>query len=402
MNCATASDSGLIEGLSSHISLRGFVRQRISVNMEDPVETGKDDQFDLSMVRSTLYLQANFRFEQVSITTISRFDWEYLTGYLRRLDRLSTRNFGGAYDDYDLREYYADMHLFDDRLFLRIGKQQVVWGKTDFFRGLDVIHGFDYRWRSFLEPENELVRKPLILINAEVQVPEFNGGLQLVVRPGLDRKKDIGNTYDAFGGRWANQPGKGTDSLGSMKYNLEHSEGDRDDWTYGFRWSGHARGMEYSVNYLRTFNNDPVVNASSGIGARTYHGEPDNGFAEFIYPQVTLAGFTLNYYLPGIDTLVRCEVSYTWDQPYNFGRSFNNGSLPGFAGIIEKDTVRTMMAFDKNIDWVKTWLGACRPGFLNVQLFDTWLVDYEKHDDIVAAAGYGARIHRHNTTLTTV
>lgn len=399
----SAESAGLVENFSQHITIRGFVRQRISLNMDNPIETSEDDRYDLSMVRSTLYLAATYNVtNSASLTAISRLDWEYTTEYLRRLEHLSSRNLSGEYDEYEIRELYADMHLFDDRLFLRIGRQQVVWGKTDFFRGLDIIHGFDYRWRSFLEPENELLRKPLILVNLELQVPELNGFLQLIIRPGLDRKKDIGNTYDVFGGRWAQQPNKGTDLLKTMRYNLEHTQGDRNDWTYGIRWSGYGYGVEYSLNYLHTFNNDPVVNASSAIGADPYHEEPENDFAEFIYPQVSLVGCTLNYYFASIDTLVRCEISYTWNQPYNYGQHFSQGSLPGFAGIIEKDTVRTMVAFDKNIAWAISVLGACRPGFLNVQLFDTWITDYHRSDDIVAAAGYGAHMRRHNAIVTTV
>ncbi len=388
--------------LQDNISIHGFFRQRISFNMENPIETARDDRYDISMLRSTLYVEANARFNRLGITAITRFDWEYMTRYLRRLDRMTSRHLRGEYDSYDIRELYADMYLFKDRLFLRIGKQQVVWGKTDFFRGLDIIHGFDYRWRSFLEPENELVRKPLILINAELQVPELDGSLQVVVRPGLDRKQDIGNTYDAFGGRWANQPNKGVNSLDSLRYNLEHFEGDRDDWTYGIRWSGRIAGIEYSLNYLRTFNNDPVVNPAAAIGGDPLHEGPENDFAEFIYPHVDIVGFTINYYISRFDIIVRGEFSYTWDQPYNFGRKFRDGTLPGFAGIVEKDTVRSMVAFDRNVDWVKPVLGACRPGFLNIQIFDTWIQEFEKRDEIVAAAGYGARLHRHNTILTAI
>ena len=397
-----ANASDLTHYLSEHVEFHGFIRQRVSLNMEDPIETKRDDQLDLSMMRSTFYLEGNARFDWVSFTAIARFDWEYMTKYLRRLEHMTTRHLKGEYDDYDLREFYADFNLFDERLFLRIGKQQVVWGKTDFFRGLDIIHGFDYRWRSFLEPENELLRKPLTLVNAEVQLPELKGVLQLIIRPGLDRKKDIGNTYDAFGGRWSNQPNKGINSLESMRYNLEHSEGDRDDLNYGMRWSGRAWGVEYSLNYLHTFNNDPLVNPSQAIGGDPFHEDPRNDFAEFIYPQVDIAGFTVNYYLASLDMIVRCEFSYTWEQPYNYGQQFQDGTLPGFAGIIEKDTIRSMLAFDKNVDWVKPLFGACRPGFLNIQIFDTWLMEFERHADIVAAAGYGAHLRRHSTILTAI
>jgi len=129
---------------------------------------------------------------------------------------------------------------------------------------MDVVHGFDYRWRSFLEREGDELRKPLILLNGKVDVPEANGSLQVLVRPGWDRDRDIGNTYDLSGGRWALQPNKGVDFLapGLLRYNYHHSSGDVDDVTGGLRWSGTGGPVNYSVAYLKTFSNDPVVNSS--------------------------------------------------------------------------------------------------------------------------------------------
>src|SRR5690606_25407059 len=140
------------------------------------------------------------------------------------------------YNNSELRELYIDFPV-GDRLNFRLGKQQIVWGETDFFRAMDVVHGFDYRWRSFVEPESDELRKPLILANMRIQIPEAQGSLQAFIRPGLDRGKDIGNTYDLSGGRWANQPNKGVDFFGPSAvpgmdlthYDYHHPAGDVDD-----------------------------------------------------------------------------------------------------------------------------------------------------------------------------
>ena len=93
---------------------------------------------------------------------------------------------------------------------LELGKQQVVWGETDFFQSLDVIHGYDMRIRSFLEPENEDVRKPLWMVNLMERFDSVDGTLQLLYIPGrMNRASDRGNSYDLEGGRWANNPNKG-------------------------------------------------------------------------------------------------------------------------------------------------------------------------------------------------
>ena len=46
-------------------------------------------------------------------------------------------------DEKELKELYFDMELFDSRLWLRIGKQNIVWGKTELFATTDVVNPRD-------------------------------------------------------------------------------------------------------------------------------------------------------------------------------------------------------------------------------------------------------------------
>jgi len=46
-------------------------------------------------------------------------------------------------DEKELKELYADIELFDSRLWLRIGKQTIVWGKTELFATTDVVNPRD-------------------------------------------------------------------------------------------------------------------------------------------------------------------------------------------------------------------------------------------------------------------
>lgn len=385
-------------------SFHGFLRQRASMNLDDPPEVAGDNAFDVSMLRSTFYGELNlFAADWLSFTFIGRADGELMPSYLSELEDASGVDMQDYYSGFELREAYADV-LLGDRVKLRLGRQQVVWGKTDFFRGTDLIHGFDFTWRSFLEPENELVRKPLILGNAQIQVPEANGSLQLIFRPGWDDHDMIGNTYDLRGGRWANQPNKGFDFLTpnpaiefpGVPFNYRHPDADADDPGFGARWSGRAGGFEYSLAYLKSLNLDPVVNSVFNPWVQA----PENGFAEFIHPEIDMVGGTLNYYVAPLDIVMRTEVAYTIGQPYNVGTEFLGGALPGFNGIKEKDTMQLMFGFDRVFSWVQDVFGASRPGFFSAQLFDKWVVNWEEADDLVALAGYGAPLSRHDAILT--
>ena len=75
--------------------------------------------------------------------------------------------------------------------------------------------------------------------------------------------------------------------------------------------------------------------------------------------------------------------------------------LPWFlAGIVEKDTLKIMLGLDKQLSWTMDALGTSRPTFWTVQLFDTWVMNFDRDDDIVENFGFGASRREHQTILT--
>ncbi|MFA5120683.1 MAG: DUF1302 family protein [Zavarzinia sp.] len=297
---ANADDTWKITDIGVH----GYLRQYISMNLQDVPETSEDDAYDLSMVRTQLRLDPRLVFGPLRFFGQLRAVKEIETNYLRRLERLGNTSDGsqdeilGNYDGVEIRELYGEFDL-GERVTMRLGKQQIVWGESDFFAANDQVHGFDYRWRSFLEPENEELRKALIIANAMVQVPELDGSLQLYVRPGIDRDEDIGTTYDLFGGRWANQPNKGLDFFGTsggvplVRYNYDQSGAEQREPTFGARWQGLAGDVSYSFMFLRSHNQDPVLNPSALLSSNGYKGELSTAvLGDLIYPIVNTLGGT--------------------------------------------------------------------------------------------------------------
>ena len=261
-----------------YLMLTGYLREHIAVNLQDHPEAQADGsrrldgKGEISMLRSTLRLEGRADVKWAQFGAVYRLDREHETGYLDDInDTVAAGNaiHGPAtprhnwMDDIEgdqMREWYVSFDV-GRRVRATLGKQQVVWGETDFFRAMDIIHGYDLRWRSFLETENEELRKALILANVEIAVPELNGYLQLVFRPGWDKAKALGNSLDIRGGRWAGQPTKGVDFIPLLPYNADHERADTDDANYGFRWSGEAWGWGYTLNYWRGLNVDPVANS---------------------------------------------------------------------------------------------------------------------------------------------
>ncbi|MGF6916020.1 hypothetical protein OKW28_000193 [Paraburkholderia sp. 40] len=391
-----------LAGLRNNLTLGGFVRTWASLNLQNHPETPTNSAGDLQMLRSSLELDAGLKTGPFKWTAIGRFDREVLTSYQKELQELARQHTPGGpgssllsqYDQNELREFYVDTDI-GDRVHLRLGKQQIVWGETDFFHPTDLIQGYDYRWRSFLEPESDELRKPLIMANATISVPEANGDLQLVIRPGLDRKRDIGNSYDLYGGRWMPQPFKGVDFLSGITfYDYDHPYGKASSVTGGARWTGMAGPLNYAFSYLRTFTPDPVLNpAANPIGKA-----PSGALGDWFFPTINVFDASVNGEIPGIGTIANFEIAYQPNRYFNTGTNLPVGTQ-GTGPVVRKDVVLTTIRLDQKLS-LQSLLGTNAPSLLSFQMFDTWIQHFRSSDNIVAQVGWSAPAKRHDTILT--
>lgn len=404
----TASAEADDNGNSFHLG--GYVRGWTSFNMQDMPETKANDKWKPSMIRGSVLLDMDARTGPLKWKAVARGDREVKTGFLKDLEELRATNgtsVGGQSDDImdnynnaEIRELWTEFNV-GERASFRIGKQQIVWGESDFFHAMDVVHGYDLSWRLFFEGENEEWRKPLWLLATKVQVPEASGQIHAFIRPGLDRCKDIGNTYDIRGGRWFFQPYRGYDLTAVTDNDCDHPDADKDDVTGGIKWSGELGSLNYSLAYIRTFAADPVANSAF----KPYQKAPTGAFFDLIHPVIDVFGVTLSGYSSAMDTVLSAEMAYTKDQPYNIGTgSLGAPTVPGnvglgLGGIMKKDTLTTMVRADKNLNF-QDLLGTNRPSFSSVQLFDTMVLNYNDSDDLARLFAYGSKLKRHSTILT--
>lgn len=479
-------------GMDAEVS--GYARNHTSTNLEDKQvprnAEGKDigGQGQLSMNRYQGRLDFMLEGESVRAVVTGRYATETETPYLKNLENASKKtvvkasptaapipvlsalgplcggdgllpsrncetelfrsDLGGEFlDDYydeglTLRQAYVDFTGME-RVFLRIGRQQVVWGETDFFRVTDIVHGYDQRWRSFFELENEELRKPSTLVNMILEVPELAGNLQLLYKPGgLDGAENYGNQLDLAGGRYAGQPNWGINITENIApYNYNSAAGDVDDEEYGFRWSGTLGDVAYSLLYFRGLMQDPLANCRRTLAAGSqvqgvtvpfavdinpacdpYLEAPqgDGLGGELIYARQSNYGGTFNYYWPLVDTVIRGEFLYQPDRPWNYGTSvpitiptyiaevpmagaiplgWGTIDVPGLAGVIEKDTVSYMIGADKTLNLMR-WLGTERGSLATIQLIDQWIIDYDDDDQLVEVLSYGQERSEHTMFLT--
>ncbi|TQF00629.1 MAG: DUF1302 domain-containing protein [Spiribacter salinus] len=409
----TASAQIKYSGDNWGVNFFGYLRQYVSMNLEDAPENPGDDKYRLSMVRTQFQPSLEGYVGPVDFRLQARSVREVETGYLEDLEDIGANSGDDLVDDVynedEIREAYIDFDLADTTN-VRLGRQQVAFGETDFFQALDLIHGFDFTWRSFLVSENEDIRKPLNMLNVTQRVTPWQGAFQALVIPGgdLNRDRDFGTSYGLSGGRWSNQPNKGVDFLNDMvsPYQYDHDSGDTDKLKGALRWTGLSPEgtINYSLNYLRVHNPDPVFNSAF---APYENDGPDNGFASLIYPIVDVFGLTASGYSVTADAVFSTEIAYTRDKPFNVGGDpsvcgAGATGIPGICGVEEKDVVSLMVRMDKQVGWTQEFLNTSRPSFFSVQVFDDYIVDLENSDDLVQLVGYSAPPKSHSVIATAI
>jgi hypothetical protein len=147
-------------------------------------------------------------------------------------------------DDYrayaDLREAVLDVTLGD--LDLHLGRQQVVWGKTDGFRVTDVVNPLDLRDTASTEFLDQ--RIPLWMANAEYYLGDF--GVQALIIPDL-RFHKLPDMLFPQGVQVADTQEPATTA--------ENTE-------LGLKFFGYAGGWDFTLNYLYSWDDAPAFKKS--------------------------------------------------------------------------------------------------------------------------------------------
>jgi len=401
----------------------GYLREEVSVNTKNWVDTPNyNDKGKISMARTTLRMNMDFKAnDAVTFVAKARADREFNTPFLQHLESIGAnsyrkKNLTDLYNDIDLREWYVDIKA-SDRVKFRLGKQQIVWGETDFFVANDLAQGYDNVWRSFLEPANEELRKGNIALKVNIDVPEAKGGLEAFFRPGWDRKRDIGTEIDIYGGRWSSQPYAGVDFRNIDPYAWNNSKASIHSKTGGVRWTGMASDTNYSVSWMRTFYNMPILNPAPNLALFGLPNVPSGAIptgssttagpaGEIIYPIVNVFGATASRYVDAADAVFSTEAAYIKDAPFNFAAAtpsaLTAAIAPGFDGWKTKNVIALMIRMDKNFAFTQDLLGTEKPMFFSVQLFDKWIQNFDANENLLYSVGWGGRVKRHNTLLTTI
>ena len=314
------------------------------------------------------------------------------------VDSRGCRDFGGYGDK---KKSELAMPEFNDRLdfireayvtktigmdggestFLKIGKQQVVWGRTDLFRVLDVINPVDYS-RNNIYDELQDIRIPMWIAQAEYRMggSESMQDRNLSVVWNFDKFRpnnlgqggtpnsilDAGNLFRSLANCWDNGCTVGNFAFANTTGGLSTNFGpgqiginkvDLPNWSLdntqlGVKFEGVSKdGLSFSLNALTYRSQLPSLRGmrTSGttnpfIGAPVqFSGATTTGafvpLFELVYPRVNLVGGSMDFQIESLGGAMRLEGAYT------SGEEFANTLRPE---LYSKNNVwRSVIGFDR-------------------------------------------------------
>ncbi len=260
----------------------------------------------------------------------------------RNRSAFSKRWFLNDHVDLELREAYIDTEI--GSAFLRVGKQQVVWGQADGLKVLDVLNPQSFR--EFILDDFEDSRIPLWMVNAEI--PVGTAMLQLLWIPD--------NTYDDIpepGATFAFTsplivpeipPGVPVTSAP-----LERPDDFFADSDVGVKLSVFSGGWDLSLNYAYHYFDRPVVRRDISMAGITVRQN---------YERTHLLGGTFSNVFG--DYTLRGEIGYSSD------RYFLTDDIADNDGVTRSGELSYVLGLD-----YQGW----RDWFISTQVFQSIVAD---------------------------
>lgn len=288
------------------------------------------------------------------------------------VSNISQRGFIGDHVDVELREFYFEADVA--QTYFTLGKQQIVWGKADGLKVLDVVN--PQYFREFILDDFDDSRIPLWAVNAEVTIND--SVLQLIWIPDLSyHVLPQADSLYAFTSPLlvpTAPPGVAVDLRPVEKPDRVFEDAD-----YGLRLSRFAGGWDLSFNYLYHYYDTPVLFQSLTLAPTpTVKITPR-------YQRSHLIGGTFSNAFSAF--VLRGEVGYSTD------RYFLTNNVGDSDGVFKSDELAYVIGLD--------WSGIDET-FLSVQLFQSRLMDSQPglvRDKVDTTFTFLARLDFMNDTL---
>ena len=284
----------------------------------------------------------------------------------------------------------------DNEIAIRLGRQQVVWGRTDLFRVLDIVNPMDFS-RENLYAEFEDSRIPQWMANVEYRLgatKTFDDlNFQLIYKLEPFRPHDLGqggepyailgagNLFRALANCWENGCTVGNFPATGVTVDFpSHAIGIRDvkkpdHSEFGGRIEGVYKGVGFSLNAMYFYSQFPslrggipTVDPFTTSLVETVH--PYDIAFDVEFPRLFMIGGSADWYWEKARTSFRVETSYTT------GEEYVDTSKPDLYS--DSDVFRGVIGFDRPT--FIPFLNKDRAFLISGQVFYQRLLDYKSYN----------------------
>lgn len=230
----------------------------------------------------------------------------------------------------ELRELYLEATA--GAFYLRLGKQQIVWGTADGLKVLDVVN--PQRFREFILADFEDSRIPLWTIDVETRLRGIDFQFVLIPEQTYHDVPDPDSPFAITAPRFAPPPPSG---VPVTRRDPDRPSRPLADADAGLRLATFAGGWDLSAFYLYHFEDIPVPRA--GIGPTGLEVTP-------VYDRVHLLGGTFAKAFGNLT--LRGELGYT------LGRALPLRTGADSDGLAQSDVLGSVVGLDWNglDDWL--------------------------------------------------
>lgn len=312
------------------------------------------DDFDSQSVQLSIKPELSIYFEnEIKLTAIGRLRSATINGL--QPDDIDHDSFGGISRpallgdsvELELRELFLETAVGAD--YLTLGKQQVVWGKADGLKVLDVINPQSFK--EFILEDFEDSRIPLWTVNYEWQVTD-DSTIQLLWIPDqtMHALPERNATYAFTTPRLVPQAPAGVDVKLSPVNRPSKVIADSD---LGLRWTAFKGGWDLTLNYLYHYDDLPVFYQRLSI--------TPTGATVFVEPE-----YERSHLLGGTFTNAFGDLTIRGELGYSIDKFFLTTNRTDTDGVVKSDELSYVLGLD--------WFGL-GDSLLSFQLFQSIVID---------------------------
>ncbi len=269
-------------------------------------DEGKTDYRGLSRLRSELQLDLDIRLSDQWKAFVSGRTFYDAAYAINGRDSYTDKVLGAYENESEFRDVYIQGTI-SRNLDIKIGRQIIVWGKSDNVRVTDVLNPFDNREPGMVDIED--LRLPVTMTRLDYYFDQWSVTGIAVHEIRFNKNPTYGSDFYPF------------DFIEPYE---EKPDNNMKNWEYALALNGIFKGWDVSFYYARIYDDNPYAEVAKVAGA-------DKPVATLRHSRLEMYGVSANWAIKS--WLIKTEAAYFDRLRYSFIQGDAKGRFDVLAGV---------------------------------------------------------------------